>query len=533
MKQYYLLLLFGLCFFTSHIAYAQAKPVKKRWALSNEAVVLTGKPMKSKASVDSLNALTFEGWFKIKKSTQNATLFSIGKSLQFNYTNKKLILQISGEKIKVPFKNDENWHHFSIVINNEKKAISIAADGKILISEQIKNIPIISGHVTIGNRLYGQVDEVRLWAKPLEIEQLWSSTVLSVSHPFYNDLVGYWRFDKDAKDCKFTEMTDYKADLSLIGSKKYEKASNAVCYGMITGYLREGHLASNEISRAMLLCMNDIIFFSNRISINEDGSCVINDEPQFKANVEKLKELLKDVDGVSIRVGFHGGNFRKWMPSEQARENFAKDATNIVKKYDFDGLDFDFEWPLQWKENALWQNYAQTNNAIRKNAPYTIFSVSFGSWSCNLPNDGRAAVDYYTFQNYGPLSFRFKIEQFKNDANTYLKFNYPRDRTLLGHPFYGTCDKGGRYTRHYKFVVNKYKDLALDADQVEMPFGKDTFPMYFNGVETIRKKTKWAQDEKCLGIMTWDIAGDVEPTSKHSLIRAVNEFYGSLASPTK
>lgn len=527
MKFLFFLLACLCCLGTKARAEENAFPLRPD--LKNQGAVFSGKysSLTSKAAVQDLTGLTFEGWVKIDKNTQNTLLFGIDQNFQLTWRGKKLTLNLNKKKISAPFENDGKWRHIAATLDEENQ-VSLIVDGQILDSTRLNRPTKIQGKIRLGAGLYGMMDEVRLWNKALPPEQLWK-TVISVSHPAYTKLIGYWRLDGNLNDCRFTDKVDSPyIILPLQGSPKYQKADNDVRYGMVTGYLRDGHLS--QVTRSMLLCANDIIFFPGDISISSDGGCNIKDESKFKEKLDLLRDKIGNVDRLSLRLGFHGGNFRDWMASSEGCEKFAKESTALLKKYNLDGMDLDFEWPLQ-NEKAIWDGYAETVVAIRKNAPNTILSVSLGGWACALPQTGRDVVDYFTFQTYGARSFRFTFQKFKDDSNTFKRFKYPRERSLLGHPFYGTCDKGAHYTRHYRNIIGQKPDIPMDADTFGFQFGKENFTIYFNGVETIRQKTRWALEENCLGIMYWDLAGDVEPENKHSLIRAVNEFYGSLAVP--
>ena len=94
------------------------------------------------------------------------------------------------------------------------------------------------------------------------------------------------------------------------------------------------------------------------------------------------------------------------------------------------------------------------------------------------------------------------------------------EKMTLGVPFYG-YGYGPELTSPaismgYKKIVETFKG-AENVDEWRMPDGKI---LYYNGIPTIRLKTKLAMD-KASGIMIWEVRSDAK--GKKSLLRAIHE----------
>mgnify|MGYP001387665043 FL=1 len=66
----------------------------------------------------------------------------------------------------------------------------------------------------------------------------------------------------------------------------------------------------------------------------------------------------------------------------------------------------------------------------------------------------------------------------------------------------------------YKEIVNEYPGAA-NSDQVDK--------IYYNGVDTIVKKVRLAEERETGGIMIWEITRDVDTSDDRSLLKTIYE----------
>ena len=75
-----------------------------------------------------------------------------------------------------------------------------------------------------------------------------------------------------------------------------------------------------------------------------------------------------------MRLGIAGGEWKKMMADATARTRFASEVKKIIEQYDFDGVDFDFEWPTNTNE---FNNYSATVIQMRSTlGKYVYFTAS-------------------------------------------------------------------------------------------------------------------------------------------------------------
>lgn len=75
-----------------------------------------------------------------------------------------------------------------------------------------------------------------------------------------------------------------------------------------------------------------------------------------------------------IRLGVSGGNWSAMLSDANAREAFAENVAEVVRKHQLDGLDLDFEW-IDQNDTAAWNNYGELARAIRAASPDMFFTI--------------------------------------------------------------------------------------------------------------------------------------------------------------
>lgn len=230
-----------------------------------------------------------------------------------------------------------------------------------------------------------------------------------------------------------------------------------------------------------------------------------------------LRSRLKNPKNHMVRLGVVGGGWKDMLMSEEARQRFANEVASVVNTYKLDGVDLDFEWiegPHKGQSNAQqWENYADLAQRVRQAHPKMCFTISLHVVCFRMPKKGIDAVDYITFQNYGPSSARYPFEDFSRSLEAFRKQGFPDHKIMLSVPFQGTGDASANSVRLYRDIVAQHPDLPPSADTVEFAYSDtNKSKMTFNGADMIRKKCEYAKAQGLRGIMYWDMGGDV----KHS-----------------
>lgn len=272
---------------------------------------------------------------------------------------------------------------------------------------------------------------------------------------------------------------------------------------------------------------------------------------------KKLFELRNQNPNIimSLAIGGWGaGNFSEAASSEATRNNFAKTSIDIVKKFNLNGIDLDWEYPccedsgisatMEDKENftLLMQEIRnQLDLLSAKNSKKYILTFAAGAndklVDCVELDKLTKITDFMNLMTYdmgGSFGFAghhaslypSKLCDNKGAAyyvSLYDKCGYPKSKIVMGAAFYGRggsqvesigspiLGQEGLYFDYHDIVkliekkdaINYYDDEAKGA----YCFVGDTFITY-ETVDTIKAKLEYVNKENLAGIMFWEYATD-------------------------
>jgi GH18 family chitinase len=229
-------------------------------------------------------------------------------------------------------------------------------------------------------------------------------------------------------------------------------------------------------------------------------------------HIEKLQKIKRD-HKVALLLCVGGwersAGFAMLSASAAGREKFAAAAVKFCRDSDFDGVDIDWEHPGSPQEYAA---FAALLTALKKAfAPHRLqLTIAVAGWQ-ELPAEAISAVDRVHLMAYDAEGRHSTYEFAESDVARMLKQNIPAGKLCLGVPFYGRGIADRSRVLTYAEIVSKHKpDPAVD----------DLDGIYFNGVKTIERKTKFARKAKLAGVMAWEIGQDTVDDS--SLLKAID-----------
>ncbi len=275
----------------------------------------------------------------------------------------------------------------------------------------------------------------------------------------------------------------------------------------VVGYLPTYRMKAVQKSWAKYV--TDIIYFSiePKVSGEVDTS---------KLNAEHLKQiqaLAKDKKiRVSICVGGWGrsNNFAAVATNVQRRRKFIAELLALCKKHKFAGVDFDWEFPRgKDQEQGYTDLLVETRAAFKPHKLLVTVAVGSGH---RLRKEAYQAVDFVHLMSYDHGGRHATYEQSVADVKRHLAFGVPREKLCLGVPFYGRKIKNRNDAKAYSEIVRSHRP-ATSADEAG--------GYYFNGIDTIRKKTRHALKSKLAGIMIWELGQDTVDGS--SLLQAIGK----------
>ncbi|MGM7700476.1 glycoside hydrolase family 18 protein [Pseudalkalibacillus sp. Hm43] len=301
--------------------------------------------------------------------------------------------------------------------------------------------------------------------------------------------------------------------------------------------------------------------------VSDGGKVVIGDPEVDPTNFQQLKQLKLDNPNLQTLISVGGWsyseNFSDAAATPSAREKFAESAVSFIQKHGFDGVDIDWEYPVNGgapnnkhrpedKENftlLIKETRSQLDALEQKTGEQYILTIAGTAGTSFLKNtemDKLAThLDFVNLMTYdingqwyqktghnAPLYTSSGNPPNKWSADdtvkVYAEAGVPKDKLVLGVPFYGRkydaitpLNKG----LHQPFVVdggsltydtleksyinqNGYK-RHLDPE-TKVPYlwnGTSSFISY-EDPESIGFKTDYIHDNGLAGAMIWELSHD-------------------------
>ncbi|XP_003739230.1 chitinase-like protein 4 [Galendromus occidentalis] len=287
----------------------------------------------------------------------------------------------------------------------------------------------------------------------------------------------------------------------------------------------------------------------------------------------KLKERFPHLS-VMISIGAPAAQFSATTSNETSLRTLVESAVQIIQKYEFNGLDIDWEFPA-WGGMPIadQENFISLLRELRKAfddstifgnrnhlllttavaAPITIVQTSYKVPDMALYLDYCLLMgyDFNRFNKLVPLvEFNSPLHRHTGQVSFLAMLNIaeaselwvqkgmPREKLVVGMPFYGVTFKladrnrvevgspakavglyGGSLTYARMCALLEEGDWTVvfhNESRVPYAYRGDDW-ITFENPQSIQEKTQWVLDQKYAGIMTFDLNyDDVNRTCKTS-----------------
>lgn len=203
-------------------------------------------------------------------------------------------------------------------------------------------------------------------------------------------------------------------------------------------------------------------------------------------------------------------NFAIVATDPKLRKRVVQVITAYCLENGLDGVDFDWEFPENATERAGYVALlAEVHHAFATH--HLRVSVALAAWQ-DLGDDLYAAVDRIHVMAYDHEGRHSTFEQATGDIQAFIERGAPPGKLLLGVPFYGRDVNDFSIALTYAEIVQRHHP-APDVDEVS--------DVYFNGIATIQRKTRYALEQQLGGVMIWELGQDT--ANDISLLRAIYE----------
>lgn len=214
------------------------------------------------------------------------------------------------------------------------------------------------------------------------------------------------------------------------------------------------------------------------------------------------------------------------------RAAFVAKLADYVTTHGFDGLDVDLEGP---SINGDYGPFVRELAAVlRPTGKLLTAALSKGYGGNHVPDAVFADFDFVNIMAYDGAGYwdpkspgqHSSFDFARDNVSYWLDRGLPRDKAVLGVPFYGYGFGADFRKRDYPYASIIATHRGAEAlDQTGNT-------IWFNGIPTIKAKARYVLDEHLAGIMIWSLDSDVK--DERSLLRAIHETLnapGTSADP--
>lgn len=296
----------------------------------------------------------------------------------------------------------------------------------------------------------------------------------------------------------------------------------------VTTYIRGDYVQEeNSLYPADFEIVTDVILFECA-SFNSAGE-VIYDQTKLETALSNIRKAIGDND-VKITLNLLGpwGNtdsdvWEEQMEAQSEEHNKAftsgvleYNIIEVLDKYDFDGVHFDYEYPISLKAWYYYNNFLVSLD--KKLGEYTL-GVAGNDWNIKFTAAALNAIDTFEVMTYDFLDAEGRHATYEGTVELIQKlglYGMPAEKVNVGLPFYARPTDMSTYWYGYNGC---YENIDANGwyhcEDTEKDF-------WFNTPEVIENKTDYAIKNGYGGVMIWHYNCDLPSTHEDSLLKAVD-----------
>ncbi len=242
----------------------------------------------------------------------------------------------------------------------------------------------------------------------------------------------------------------------------------------------------------------------------KDFEYIIN--PLIKKAKENGVSPMISVGGWSVYGVLGAELFENNTDTEIKINSFAENILNETLTYGFEGIDICWEYPTLESKEQFSKLMLKLRDLCNKNGLYLSAAVS-ASQGTGYTNEVLKKLDFINIMAYdaelgpGHSPYEYAVDSLILWRDI---MGVPANKLTVGVPFYSRPNEIA------------YKDL-IEADHENANRDETVYkgkPEYYNGIETMKKKAKFAIESETAGIMIWEVGEDTE-IKEYSLLWAI------------
>ncbi len=275
--------------------------------------------------------------------------------------------------------------------------------------------------------------------------------------------------------------------------------------------------------------VTDVILFECA-TFNSKGE-IEYDETKMETVLTKVRTAIGDRD-IHLTLNLLGPwgitNSDVWeeqMEAQSDEHNKAFESgmledniIDVLEKYDFDGVHFDYEYPISLK---AWHYYNKFLVSLDKalGEKYTL-GVAGNAWNIKFTNAAIEAIDTFELMSYDFVDSEGRHATYEGTLEQIRQLGLkgmPSEKVNVGLPFYSRPTDMSTYWYGYNSCYDKMTDDGwYHCEETDKDF-------WFNTPDVIAQKTDYCIKNGFGGVMIWHYNCDLPSTHDDSLLRAVGE----------
>ena len=313
-----------------------------------------------------------------------------------------------------------------------------------------------------------------------------------------------------------------------------EKKPGKVDKFKVTTYIRGEYVQSPEsLNTEDFEVITHVILFECA-SFNSEGN-IVYEKDKLETALSNIRNAIGERDiHISLNLLGPGVNtdstvWEEQMESQSDQHNKAfksgvleDNIIAVLDKYNFDGVHFDYEYPLSSK---AWRHYNKFLVSLDKKLGDYTLGVAVSDWNIKFTKSALKAIDTIELMTYDFNDADGRHATFE-DTVTHIEKNavqkLPAEKVNIGLPFYARPTDLSAYWYGYN---GYYKEIDENGWYTCPETGKD---FWFNTPDVINRKTEYAIANGYGGVMIWHYNCDIPITDENSLFRAIGECVDSV-----
>lgn len=295
----------------------------------------------------------------------------------------------------------------------------------------------------------------------------------------------------------------------------------------VTTYIRGEYVQNpNSVHPEDFEIVTDVILFECA-SFNAKGEIILN-EPVLSTALKNIRDAIGSRN-VHITLNLLGPGgvtssdiWEEQMEAQSIEHNKAftsgvleDNIIEVLDKYGFDGVHFDYEYPISAKAWKYYNNFIVSLD--KKLGDYSL-GVASNAWNIKFSTAAIKAIDTFEIMLYDMIDSEGRHSTYDDTVKAVQKVGFyglPLEKVNVGLAFYSRPTDMSAYWYGYSGCYQEIDENGwYHCDDTNKDF-------WFNTPDVIADKTEYALTNGFGGVMIWHYNCDLPSTHEASLLRAV------------